>query len=56
MWFKDTKSGRIIVSRAFSPTDASPPKLSHILKQGKKVTPMLYCNLHGLWEGETFTV
>lgn len=35
---------------------ASPPGLKARVKKGTRVTPMLYCNLHGVWEGEPILV
>eukprot|EP00967_Tisochrysis_lutea_P111111 scaffold174438_cov32-Tisochrysis_lutea.AAC.2 len=35
---------------------SSPPGLKARLKKGTNVTPMLYCNLHGVWEGEAIVV
>lgn len=56
MWFADAKDGRILGAKAFQPTDASPPSLSTKLPKGRTAVPMLYCNLHGVWQGEPFTV
>jgi desulfoferrodoxin (superoxide reductase-like protein) len=56
--------GNIMAVKAFKPTDASPPTLIENVASGKLPTlkagivkgmilkPCLYCNLHGLWEGE----
>jgi desulfoferrodoxin (superoxide reductase-like protein) len=56
MWFKDAKTSSVIASKALKATDASPPTLTASIDKGKVVVPMLYCNLHGLWEGEPYTV
>uniref|UniRef100_A0A7S4QQ66 Desulfoferrodoxin ferrous iron-binding domain-containing protein n=1 Tax=Alexandrium monilatum TaxID=311494 RepID=A0A7S4QQ66_9DINO len=56
VWLKDAKSGEVFSAKAFQATDPSPPTLSASLPKGSSVVPMLFCNLHGLWEGEAFTV
>jgi len=54
IWLKDVNSGRIAAVESFQPTDPSPPTLRANLKTGTTVVkPMLFCNLHGLWEGAT---
>lgn len=61
IWLKDIDSNVIVASKAFAATDKSPPTLtSYIPKKTEGATtllkPLLFCNLHGLWEGETFAV
>lgn len=58
IWLKDESTGKVVVAKVFEPTDASPPTLSYELvsSSGSTLTPMLYCNLHGLWKGETITL
>eukprot|EP00931_Biecheleriopsis_adriatica_P006269 TRINITY_DN107695_c0_g1_i1.p1 TRINITY_DN107695_c0_g1~~TRINITY_DN107695_c0_g1_i1.p1 ORF type:complete len:206 (-),score=52.85 TRINITY_DN107695_c0_g1_i1:84-650(-) len=56
MWLTDAKSGDILSVKSFAPTDPSPPALSVDLPAGTTAIPMLFCNLHGLWEGEKFTM
>jgi desulfoferrodoxin (superoxide reductase-like protein) len=56
IWLKDDDTGMVAGGRLFKATDPSPPTLIVELKNGCKVTPMLYCNVHGLWKGESFTV
>jgi desulfoferrodoxin-like iron-binding protein len=52
VWLKDMKRGRVVAVKAFQATDAAPPSLTVFnLKAGMKVKPLLFCNLHGLWEG-----
>jgi desulfoferrodoxin-like iron-binding protein len=54
VWLKDMKKGNVMAVKAFQATDAAPPSLTATnLKAGMKVKPLLFCNLHGLWEGET---
>eukprot|EP00913_Durusdinium_trenchii_P035449 g33175.t1 len=51
------KQALLVLSvKSFAPTDASPPTLTASLPKGTVAKPMLFCNLHGLWEGEKFTV
>jgi desulfoferrodoxin (superoxide reductase-like protein) len=56
--------GNIVAVKAFKPTDASPPTLIENVAAGKLPTlkagivkgmllkPCLFCNIHGLWEGD----
>lgn len=56
--------GNIVAVKAFKATDSSPPTIVENVASGKLPTlkagivkgmvlkPCLYCNLHGLWEGE----
>lgn len=46
----------VLAVQAFKATDPSPPTLQANIKRGSKVVPLLFCNLHGLWEGEAITV
>jgi desulfoferrodoxin (superoxide reductase-like protein) len=60
--------GNIVSVRAFKATDPSPPTIVENVASGKLPTlkasitksmvlkPCLYCNLHGLWEGEPVAV
>ena len=56
VWIKDEKTGKVLSAKAFQATDPSPPSLTASVKIGTTVKAMLFCNLHGLWEGEAFTV
>lgn len=56
VWLKDTKSNKVVAVKSFQPTDPSPPTLVAKAKSGSTVKPMLFCNLHGLWEGESVSV
>jgi desulfoferrodoxin (superoxide reductase-like protein) len=56
VWLKDLKSGKVVAVQSFAATDASPPTLTASVESGTTVKPLLYCNLHGLWEGESLTV
>eukprot|EP00933_Yihiella_yeosuensis_P023532 TRINITY_DN18334_c0_g4_i1.p1 TRINITY_DN18334_c0_g4~~TRINITY_DN18334_c0_g4_i1.p1 ORF type:complete len:216 (-),score=62.94 TRINITY_DN18334_c0_g4_i1:64-672(-) len=55
MWLKDANSDNILAVKAFQATDPT-PALSVDLPAGTAAIPMLFCNLHGLWEGEKFTM
>lgn len=63
IWLKEEDRNRwteggndVAVAKVFPPTDASPPTLTCGIPKGKTLTPYLYCNLHGLWKGESFSV
>ena len=56
VWLKDIKSSEVVAVQAYQATDAAPPTLTASVTPGSTVKPLLYCNLHGLWEGETITV
>lgn len=46
----------LLAYKAFKPADSSPPAVSKLIRKGTTVVPLLYCNLHGLWEGKEYTV
>ena len=60
--------GNIVAVKAFKATDTSPPTIVENMASGKLPTlkagivkgmvlkPCLYCNLHGLWEGEAVAI
>ena len=57
VWLKDVKSNKILAAKAFQATDPSPPTLEATVKSGStSVQAMLFCNLHGLWEGDSVAV
>eukprot|EP00440_Ansanella_granifera_P026263 gb/GFBE01028524.1/.p1 GENE.gb/GFBE01028524.1/~~gb/GFBE01028524.1/.p1 ORF type:complete len:193 (+),score=49.77 gb/GFBE01028524.1/:1-579(+) len=56
MWLTDAKSGEVLAVKSFAATDQSPPALSVDLPVGTTAVPMLFCNLHGFWQGEKFTM
>ncbi|CAB9524439.1 superoxide reductase [Seminavis robusta] len=56
LWLKDEDSNKVIEAKHFVATDAAPPTLVAKVAKGTKVRPLLFCNLHGLWQGESFTV
>ena len=55
IWLREEKSGDVAVAKIFPATEPSPPTLVCGVPKGVKLTPLLYCNLHGLWKGDTFT-
>jgi desulfoferrodoxin (superoxide reductase-like protein) len=55
IWLKEEGSGDVAVAKVFPATEPSPPSLTCGVPKGAKLTPYLYCNLHGLWKGEMFT-
>lgn len=56
IWLKDTMSNKVVASKAFKATDRSPPTLKATVTKGTTIKPLLFCNLHGLWEGQVLTV
>lgn len=57
VWLQDVQTARVMAVKAFVPTDAAPPTLTTTsVKRGTTVRPFLYCNLHGLWQGEPISV
>lgn len=55
IWLKDESTNEVLTVQSFAPTDAAPPTLVALVDEGRRVVPMLHCNLHGLWEGEPLT-
>lgn len=53
IWLKDDDTDVIFAAKKFEPTDPAPPKLTAKAKPGTIVTPYAYCNLHGLWIGDS---
>mmetsp|Transcript_8113 Transcript_8113/g.11302 ORF Transcript_8113/g.11302 Transcript_8113/m.11302 type:complete len:173 (+) Transcript_8113:26-544(+) len=53
MWLKDETSDAIIAAKSFQASDSSPPSLTANVPQGVSIVPHIYCNLHGLWIGDT---
>jgi desulfoferrodoxin-like iron-binding protein len=56
IWLKDASSSQIIAAKKFTSGDAAPPILTVYVPRGTQCVPLIYCNLHGLWQGEPFTV
>merc|ERR1712070_1121503 len=55
IWLKDEATNEVLSVSSFRAADASPPTLVALVDEGRRVVPMLHCNLHGLWEGEAVT-
>lgn len=56
VWLKDMKADTIVAIKEFQATDGSPPTLATTVPKSSTYKALLYCNLHGLWEGESFAV
>lgn len=56
IWLKDDTTKKVLAVQKFDVTDASPPTLTATVEKGSKVKALLYCNLHGLWQGDTVSV
>ena len=55
MWLKDTKTNEVVLAQELTPSEDQ-PILKAKVPSGVELTPYLFCNLHGLWKGEPFTV
>ena len=53
MWLKDGND--VVLAKELTPTEEK-PVLKAKVPSGVTLTPYLFCNLHGLWKGEPFTV
>jgi len=56
IWLKDVKRNEVVVVKGMPPTEPSPPTLKARCPSGVELRPYIFCNLHGLWRGEEFTV
>jgi desulfoferrodoxin (superoxide reductase-like protein) len=57
IWLKEETTGDVAVAKVFPATEPGPPSLiCGVPKGGATLTPYLYCNIHGLWKGDTFSV
>ena len=56
LWLKDVNSAKVLASKKFKATDASPPTITANVKENTTVKALLFCNLHGLWQGEEMSV
>lgn len=50
--FVTDEGGEVAACAKFTPTDAE-ALLSFAPEAGKTYTPYAYCNLHGLWKGDS---
>jgi len=55
MWLKDTKTNEVVLAKELTPLEDK-AVLKAKVPNGVTLTPYLFCNLHGLWIGEPFTV
>jgi desulfoferrodoxin (superoxide reductase-like protein) len=63
VWLMDASTSssknknRVVAVQAFQATDPSPPTLiAKNLPSPGQYIPMAFCNLHGLWEGDTISI
>ena len=56
IWLKDVKTNEVVVVKNLPSTDPTPPSLKAQCPRGVTLRPYLFCNLHGLWKGDEFTV
>jgi len=56
MWLKDVKKDEVVCVKGFPSSEPSPPTLKVKCPPGAELRPYLFCNLHGLWKGDEFTV
>lgn len=57
IWLIDDATGDVVEAKLFTASDPAPPTLTAKIPSGiSTVTPMLHCNLHGLWKGESLSV
>lgn len=55
IWLRDVDSDEVVLVKGCSPSEEK-PYLKARVPSGVTLSPCLYCNLHGLWKGEPFTV
>ncbi|KAJ1458154.1 hypothetical protein M885DRAFT_614506 [Pelagophyceae sp. CCMP2097] len=53
IWLKDEDTDTILAAKRFDANDASPPTLFAKARPGSTVTGYAYCNIHGLWIGNS---
>ena len=56
MWLKDVQKDQVVFVKGFPSSEPSPPTLQVVCPPGVTLRPYLFCNLHGLWKGDEFTV
>jgi len=56
MWLEEVGTKKVLAVQKFTATDPAPPTLKASINEGTKLKALLYCNLHGLWQGEPLTV
>jgi len=55
IWLRDVTLDEVVLVKALT-SDEERPVLKARVPNGVTLVPCLYCNLHGLWKGEPFTV
>jgi desulfoferrodoxin (superoxide reductase-like protein) len=55
IWLKDSK-GDVVAVKGLPATSPGPPTLTVQCPANAKLRPYLFCNLHGLWKGDEFSV
>ncbi len=55
MWLRDVNLDEVVLVKALTSSEERPVLKAKVPK-GVTLVPCLYCNLHGLWKGEAFTV
>lgn len=55
IWLKDVKTNEVVLAKELTPQEEK-PVLKAKVPSGVELRPYLFCNLHGLWKGEPFTV
>ena len=55
IWLREMESDEVVLVKACTPNEEK-PFLKATVPSGVTLTPCLFCNLHGLWKGEPFTV
>ena len=55
IWLREMESDEVVLVKACTPNEEK-PFLKARVPSGVTLTPCLFCNLHGLWKGEPFTV
>lgn len=57
IWLQNVKNKKVVAVQSFVATDTAPPTLTATnLAAGCTLQAYLWCNLHGLWQGEPFSV
>jgi desulfoferrodoxin (superoxide reductase-like protein) len=55
IWLRDAETNEIVLAKRCTPNEER-PFLKAVVPNGVTLVPALFCNLHGLWKGESFTV
>lgn len=55
IWLRDVDKDEVVLVKACTPSEDK-PFLKAKVPSGVTLSPCLYCNLHGLWRGDSFTI